>query len=92
MDDAKGVSRVMADSRPTISHFLRCGKLSGMAGSSCESQPTRPSSRLESGMGARGSRSRSRVRLRERMREMRDLVLVREAMRARAAVLSFWGC
>jgi len=92
MDDAKGVSSVMADSRPTISHFLRAAKLSGMAGSSWDSHPTTPAARSETGMGAKGMRSRgSRVRRREMMRERRDLALARVEVRWRAAEGCFAG-
>ena len=58
MDDAKGVRKVMADTRPTTSHFLLWVKFRGMSGSSWDSQPTMPSSRLEVGMGAKAMRSR----------------------------------
>ncbi len=59
MDEAKGVRKVMADTRPTTSHFLFWVKLRGMSGSSWDSQPTMPSSRLEVGMGANVMRSRT---------------------------------
>jgi len=72
MDDANGVRKVIAASRETIVHFLRAGKLSGMAGSLCESQPTMPSSRLVRGKGAKGIRSRWRAEVLVRMRDRRE--------------------
>lgn len=49
MDDASGLTNVMAATKPSRVIFLFVGKFRGFAGSSCESQPTRLLSRSESG-------------------------------------------
>lgn len=101
IDEAKGVTKVMADTRPTMSHFLALGKLRGMVGSSWPSQPTTPASRSLVGMGAKAMRSRFSFRDSEARRDRplprvettrdtRDLMLMRVSMRCRSAADGCW--
>lgn len=55
--EARGEMKVIAEMRKRRLNFFPCGKLSGMAGSSCPSQPTTLSARFCSGMVIGGSRS-----------------------------------
>jgi hypothetical protein len=48
MEEAKGVIKVMAERKPTMSHLRRGWKLRGISGSSWVSHPTMPSEKLES--------------------------------------------
>lgn len=57
IEDARGEIKVMLASSPRRSHFFEFGKLSGIAGSSCDSQPTISLSRSETGMTGGGNRS-----------------------------------
>lgn len=52
IDEAKGVRKVMVATQTTMVHLRLELKLSGMAGSSWPSQPTRPLSRSVTGMGS----------------------------------------
>jgi hypothetical protein len=59
IEDASGLIKVIEEIRPRRSH-LRCwGKLRGMAGSSCPSQPIIPTSRSVTGIFSRSRRSSS---------------------------------
>jgi hypothetical protein len=55
MEDASGEIKVMLDSKPRSKNLRDSGKLRGISGSCCDSQPTIPLSRSESGSLA-GSR------------------------------------
>jgi hypothetical protein len=85
MELANGVSRVADDRSPTMSHFLRRGKFSGISGSSCPSQPTMPAERSVTGRGANAMRVflERVVPVRETMlmtRETLLLTLLRDAI------------
>lgn len=57
IEDASGEIRVMLASKPINSHFLDSAKFNGISGSSCDSQPTIPLSKSDSGNGAGSSRA-----------------------------------
>jgi hypothetical protein len=81
IEDAKGVIRVMAESNPTINHFLAVWKFSGISASSWLSQPTMPSTRLLIGRGSNGMRSVGfRPLTRLRMRDNLLLTLPRDSI------------
>lgn len=49
MLDASGLRNVIADTRNKMNSLLLCGKFRGLRASSCESQPTSPASRSDTG-------------------------------------------
>ena len=57
MDEASGETKVMLDNRPRSSHLREFAKFRGISGSSCDSHPTIPLSRSESGIFIGASRS-----------------------------------
>jgi hypothetical protein len=57
MLDARGEMKVMDPSRAISIHFRESGKLRGFSGSSCDSHPTMPLSRSESGSSAGAMRA-----------------------------------
>lgn len=57
MEDANGEMKVILERRLNKSHFRDSGKLSGISGSVCDSHPTIPLSRSESGSFAGSSRA-----------------------------------
>ena len=57
IEDASGLMMVMEERSPRRSHLRLWGKLRGMAGSSCASQPMMPASRSVTGMSSGSRRS-----------------------------------
>jgi hypothetical protein len=55
MEDARGEMNVILASSDRINHFFFSGKFKGMSGSSCDSQPTVPLSKSDTGKGFGGS-------------------------------------
>jgi hypothetical protein len=89
MEDARGETRVIAEIKPRRSHFLLRGKLSGICGSSWDSQPIRPKDKSVSGTSSRSSCPFfERFDRRVAMRETRDLVLL--GVGARSSVEFCW--
>lgn len=83
IDDARGEMKVMLASREMRNHFRRSGKLRGISGSVCDSHPTIPLSRSESGNLAGSSRAFllllvREVVIRDNLLLMLDRVFTRE--------------
>ena len=76
IEDAKGERKVIAATSPNSNHLRESGKLRGFLGSSCESQPTRFSSRLVNGYFSGASWS--------------FFVLFLDKCFSRSAPISFW--
>lgn len=55
MEDVRGLRKVIADTSPSMNHFLFSVKLRGFDGSSCESHPMRPFSSSVTGYTSRSS-------------------------------------
>lgn len=74
IEEARGEMNVMLASKDMSIHFRLSGKLRGISGSSCDSHPTMPLSRSDSGRGA-GAR-RAFLLLKVRFVAMRDNLLL----------------
>ncbi len=73
MEDARGEMNVMLASKDIRNHFRRSGKLRGISGSSCDSHPTIPLSRSDSGSG--GGARRAFLLFEVKLVAIRDILL-----------------